>query len=474
MRPRLFHTIVLVLASFAIASVVSMGVLMMGSLKTGFASYVAARDTAKLQRFADYASEALPQAGGIQAIAERPALFRKLMDDQFGSRPRQEEPRPPVPGGRPPPPFGPPPPMDDFNRRLALLTPTGEWVAGARQQPGDRGQIVPVMGGDVTIAQIELLQPPDGQAPVDAQFINQQFGRIVLMGVGLIALSIGVSILAARALAQPLLAVRRATGRISRGDFSTRIAPSGARELVEMVEDINQMALELQRQESGRRRWLAEIAHELRTPLTILTGELDALIDGVRPVSSQALGSIQEELARLNGLVEDLHVLSMSDLNALTCRFQDLDVGDLLQQIVERHRHRLAESEITLNWRPPETPVRVEWDPQRIEQLMLNLLENSRRYTRAPGQVSLRLDISPDHVAIQLDDSPPGVSPEHLARLGEPLFRADEARDRRLGGSGLGLAVCRAIASGHQGELTFSPSGLRGLCVIVKLPRRPS
>jgi two-component system sensor histidine kinase BaeS len=447
---------------------------MMGSLKTGFGAYVAARDAARLEQFAAYTAIALPQFGGLEAMVERPGLFRKMMDDQN---------RPFSPLGRPgpegpsfgPPPLGPPPPRaDGFERRLALLTPQGQWVAGHRPQGGDQGLIAPVVVNGQTIAKVELLQPPGGEAPVDAEFLRQQYGRIALMGAVLIILAIGVSVFAARALAKPLLAVRQATSRISRGDFSTRIAPSGALELVEMIGDINQMVLELDRQQSGRRRWLAEIAHELRTPLTILTGELDALIDGVRPVSSQALESFQEELARLNGLVEDLHVLSMSDLNALSCTFEDLDIVELLGQIVERHRPRLAGAEITLDWRRPDTPVEARWDPQRIEQLMLNLLENSRRHTRAPGRASLRIEVGPDRIVIQLDDTAPGVAIEHLGHLGEPLFRTDEAREKTKGGSGLGLAVCRAIAASHGGRLEFTPSGLGGLCVRIDLPRHPA
>ena len=475
MRVRLFHTIVLVLASFAVATVVGMGALMMGSLKAGFSNYIAARDAVRLQRFAAYASSALPQLGGVAVLSERPGLFRKMIDDQNGEPP----PPPPQPPGqhgpRPPPPFAgpPPPPADEFNRRLALLTPQGDWIAGMRPQVGDQGLIAPVIVGGETIAKVELVTQPGGEAPVDAEFLRQQYGRIALMGACLIVLAFTVSIFAARALARPLLSVRHATGRISRGDFSTRIAPSGALELAEMIRDINQMALELERQESSRRRWLAEIAHELRTPLTILTGEMDALIDGVRPISSAALESFQEELARLNGLVEDLHVLSMSDLNALTCTYQDLDAVDLLGQIADRHRPRLAGSDISLNWRPNDASVRVVWDPQRIEQLMLNLLENSRRHTRGPGRASLVLTADADRVVIQLDDSAPGVAAEHLDRLGEPLFRTDEARERSRGGSGLGLAVCRAIVTSHSGTIKFTPSGLGGLQVRIDLPRQP-
>src|SRR5690606_35620781 len=140
----------------------------------------------------------------------------------------------------------------------------------------------------------------------------------------------------------------------------------------------------------ARRRWGADIAHELRTPLSTLRGEIQALQDGVRSPTPQALASLNIECDRLGGLVEDLYQLSLADAGALEYRFEDLDLGDIVRESLAMHRHALADAGLVLEQAIAPTPA-VRGDARRLCQLIDNLLANARRYTDAPGRIRVQL-----------------------------------------------------------------------------------
>jgi two-component system, OmpR family, sensor histidine kinase BaeS len=271
--------------------------------------------------------------------------------------------------------------------------------------------------------------------------------------------------------ARPLAAVEEATARIARGELQVRVPLERADEIGDVVRNVNLMAESLQRMEGARRRWVADISHELRTPLTGLRGEIEALVDGVRPFTHTAVLSLREEVLRLGALVDDLHLLSMADLQRLPCEPVACDAIALLHDVVRRFHARAEKRGLTLALTDglPAT-LTVQWDAARMAQLLGNLMENSLRYTDAPGRIELGLSLRNELVALTVEDSSPGVVDADLPRLFEPLFRADTARGRHNGGSGLGLAICEAIAQAHGGRITAQSSSLGGLQVTVTLP----
>jgi two-component system sensor histidine kinase BaeS len=274
-----------------------------------------------------------------------------------------------------------------------------------------------------------------------------------------------------------LAAVQDATQRLARGELTVRL-PAGPEladrsdEIGDVVRNVNRMAEGLQRLEGARRRWLADISHELRTPLTVLRGDIEALQDGVRPLRLEAIGVLHDEVLRIGKLVDDLHLLATSDLQALPCHFAPADAVDLLQRVARRFeaRARAAGLSISLQGLEGAAPLPVHWDADRIEQLLANLMENSLRYTDAPGQIRIGLQQAGDAVQLVVEDSAPGVPADQWPQLFEPLYRGDAARARLHGGSGLGLAICEAIARAHGGQLGASASALGGLCITATLP----
>lgn len=288
------------------------------------------------------------------------------------------------------------------------------------------------------VALVRMLKLQAVQDNIDARFLNAQYGAIAGVALALLALALASAWWVARRWVRPLLAAQDATLRIARGEFAVRLNPSRTDEIGDLMRNINAMA----QLDAQRRRWIADISLELRTPLAVLRGEIEALVDGVRPLQASAMVSLREEVLRLGTLVEDLHLLAMSDLNALPCYCEELDAVAL-----------------------------AHWDGRRIEQLLGNLLDNSLRYTDARGRVRLTLQIEAEQVLIDLDDSAPGVPDADAVRLFEPLYQADAVRSRHTGGSGLGLAICHVIVQAHGGSITATASELGGLRIRILLPR---
>ena len=195
--------------------------------------------------------------------------------------------------------------------------------------------------------------------------------------------------------------------------------------------------------------------------------------EGIRPLRPEAIVVLHEEVLRLNRLVDDLHLLAISDLQTLPCVMAGDDAIDMLERLKVRFESRALAAGLSLHvqWPANVIELKVHWDAGRIEQLMANLLENSLRYTHAPGQILVRLEFDEHLIRLVVEDSAPGVSDNHLPLLFEPLYRVDAARSNESGGSGLGLAICQVIAKAHGGHLTAAASGLGGLSLRLELPR---
>jgi hypothetical protein len=265
--------------------------------------------------------------------------------------------------------------------------------------------------------------------------------------------------------------------RIARGEFSVRLGEERSDEIGDLVRDLNRMAAGLERLELSRRRWIAEILHELRTPLTVLRGELDALEDGLRPFGAAALASLREEALRLGAVVDDLHLLAMADLEALPVHPVADDATRIVARVRERFALRAAERGLTLELEaPPEGSLKVHWDGPRIEQLLGNLLENSLRYTDAPGTIRLTVAPNADAIDLDVDDSPPGVPPavanaggvasasRSAGRWPGHIVGRSTARVRRSAACGCGCRSWRwppASRRGPHGDATSAP-GARG------------
>lgn len=481
-------------------AVTAVGGVVVWNLQTGFSDYLRARDTQQLERFALVVAE---RATGLvdaqpEGEAEAALPMRELMDEFLhregltpppdwrparapqgtrpGPPPRRADPPPPRPD-RPPPVRGAGVGPEGLSQRIQVVDPQGRHLGGPRFPVGRPllTQAVSVNGQLVAYAR---MLPSAEVAGVDARFLKRQYIGLALAAAGSLAVALLAAWLAARWLGGPLRTVQAATRRIAEGELDLVMAAQGSREMADLIADVNRMAGALKQLEGARRNWIAQISHELRTPLSVLLGELESIQDGARQPTADVVANLRGEVLHLVRLVGDLHTLSMADLGALPCEFADGDAATTLQAVLQRFAPRLAQAGLTLAV-DAGPAARVRWDFGRITQLMTNLLENSLRYTTAPGQVRVQWAVTPQAVHLRVDDSLPGLAPTQLAHVFDPLFRADTARQRRSstsgdgGGSGLGLAICRAIVLAHGGQIDAHESDLGGMCIAVTLPLNP-
>lgn len=354
--------------------------------------------------------------------------------------------------------------------RLGLLDAQQQWVAGYRDITPEM-QRKPVQVNGHTVGWL-VLAPFQSVADGGDQRFQQGQGRAV---IAIAALALVLAALIAwwvsRVLLAPVKRVAEATHRLAAGEHDIRVEVDSPDEVGQLGRDFNHLAHTLARNEALRREFIADVSHELRTPLAVLRGELEALEDGIRPMDRQAVASLQGEVKQLGQLVDDLYELALSDAGALSYRMAPLDLGALLQRVVETHRHRIEAQGLQLHLALPDGPLPLQADESRLQQLFDNLLENSRRYTDAPGEIRLQVQADAQHWLIDLQDSSPGVPEAELNRLFERFFRVDASRSRSTGGAGLGLAICRNIVLAHDGQISAQASSLGGVWIRVQLPR---
>jgi two-component system sensor histidine kinase BaeS len=504
-------------------AVVVIGFATSWNLRQGFSDYLVARDSETLDSFVAIAAKKIEQGGGLDAFRQRPELMRVLLNELAAAETLNEPapaPRassaadlppefllggfPPGPPGGPPPDMeagppgtagarggpppgsglnGPPPGSDpgaiagrrpeNFGGRVALFAPDGTRVAGFALPENKLllSREIRIKGELVGYAKAS---PPSAPAGVDARFLQGQLTTIVSAVGVLLLLGLLSSWLIAKRWAAPLKDIQSGTARIAAGDLGVVLAERGSREIASAISNINTMTGALRRLETARRRWLADISHELRTPVTVLRGEIESLIDGVRQPTPQAIASLHEEVVAVAALLDDLHLVSIADLGKIQCDLRQENALELASRATDRFRGLAREKglDVVLEISPADKAagVYVHVDAKRIDQVLGNLLANSLKYTTAPGCIILSVVYDGPDAVIRLEDSPPAPPSADIDRLFEPFYRSDASRSRANGGSGLGLAVCRAIIEAHAGRIDAGLSDLGGLLVEIRLP----
>jgi two-component system, OmpR family, sensor histidine kinase BaeS len=298
---------------------------------------------------------------------------------------------------------------------------------------------------------------------------RRQSQQFFVIAIGMLAAVLLNATLISQWLSRRLRVLGHGATALARGDYAARIPVHGNDEVARLAGDFNHLALALEAAQRGRQQWIADIAHELRTPLTSLRAEVEAVQDGVRPLTQASMASVAQEVHQLTRLVEDLRLLSLSDLGALTCRKQPERLADVIDDALAAGRAGILEKSLQIGLQV-DPSVMVEADADRLAQVFSNLLQNTLRYSEAPAQLVIRASVEGALVRIDWEDSPPGVADADLHRLTERLYRADDSRARASGGSGLGLAIVKAIVDAHGGRMQAGHSSLGGLRWSIWLP----
>jgi two-component system sensor histidine kinase BaeS len=456
----IFHKLFFAVLATVVLAVGLVSVASRWSFTHGFLGYLNEQAAGRMEFVAERVREAYAQHGNWDFMHDRPEAWFELVRPVVGQELTKQSP----PGSDIP--------TSDLTGaflRIGLVDAQMQWVAGYRDvNAGMRRQ--PVLVGGETVGWVIVASFQSVTDAGNQQFQEEHLRAVLIASLLAVALAGFTAFRLTRALLSPIERVAGATHRLAAGEYDTRVSVASRDEIGQLANDFNHLAQTLQRNEHMRRDFMADVSHELRTPLAILRGELEAMDDGIRPLTPEALRSLQGEVGTLSKLVDDLYELSLSDAGALAYRRQPLDLRDSLRQAVDGMRNRLAQHSLELELDLPATPLPVNADEARLQQLFLNLMENTLRYTDAGGHLCIAAHVEAGRVRIDWQDSTPGVAADQLPQLFERFFRGEGSRNRATGGSGLGLAICRNIVEAHDGEIDAQASPLGGLWISIGLP----
>jgi signal transduction histidine kinase len=321
---------------------------------------------------------------------------------------------------------------------------------------------------------------------IDAS-LSQLAASLVVGWVLVVGLATALGVTATRRVLRPLDQVVAATGRIAAGDLGQRVGmPPGQTEIAQLGAAFDAMVARLEHAFAAQRRFVADAAHELRTPLTALSTSVELLLMGAadsdRATAQRLLRYLDSELSRVIRLTNDLLTLSRLDAGPQVA-LCPTNLNTLLDEVVEHSQTLPHEQELTVEVEPG---LWVAGDADRLRQIVLNLLDNARKYTPRGGQIVLRAasrcaapcfaaegsEARPQSwVVIEVQDTGVGIPADALPHLFDRFYRVDSARARASGGSGLGLAIVKAIVQAHHGEVDIRSAPGSGTCVTLRLPR---
>jgi len=302
----------------------------------------------------------------------------------------------------------------------------------------------------------------------------QQVNQATLLAAlvaGLVALLLGGLI--TWGITRPVRALTQAARAIAAGDLARRVEAPAGDEVGDLAAAFNQMAAELERAETLRKQMTADIAHELRTPLSVIQGNVEALQDGVFPLTIDSLAPIQAKTELMARLVEDLRRLALAEAGQLPLDRQPTDLAALAERTAAGFQAPAEAKSISLQVKKDDGAPLADADPQRIEQVLVNLLSNALRHTPEGGAITINISaVSPQKVNVRVSDTGPGIPAEALPKVFDRFYRVDQgrARGRDGDGSGLGLAVARSIVEAHRGTIGVESAPGQGASFWFTLP----
>lgn len=331
-------------------------------------------------------------------------------------------------------------------------------------------QAVPLVVDSETVGYLHL-EGGSGYSLGEEAFLVDRLTRAAVTAALLAGgLALLLALLLAYELARPIQALTRASEQLAQGDLDQRVQAGGRDEVGRLAGAFNQMAASLQQAQQSRKAMTADIAHELRTPLAVQRAHLEALEDGLYPLTLENLETIRDQNLLLTRLVEDLRTLALADAGQLDLQLTPTDLPGLVQRIVERYQPQAAARKIHLFSELPESCPELLLDPMRLEQVLGNLLSNALRHTPEGGEIRIQAACRKKQVVLSVHDSGPGIPVEGLPHVFERFYRLDKSRQRSEGGTGLGLAIARHLTEAMSGSISAQNHPQGGALFTLTFP----
>jgi signal transduction histidine kinase len=296
---------------------------------------------------------------------------------------------------------------------------------------------------------------------------------LLLSGIGAFFLVLGFTFLASRKLSLPLVELTKVTRKIAKGDYEARVSLSSNDEIGSLGQAVNDLAIDLKRYKDSRSEFFANISHELRTPMTYLEGYSNVLKNRLyqsEEEKDQYLTIFHQEAVRLKYMINDLFELSKMEEGKYALRREWVDLVEMIEHVTLKTRIKAEEKGLQFDLNFSEDVPLIFADGHRMEQVLLNLVDNAIRYTER-GVISISLShSSEDSVSIYIKDSGIGIPEKELPYIFERFYRVEKSRAREYGGTGLGLAIVKKLTEIHGGEINVSSKAGEGTTFMITLP----
>ena len=327
---------------------------------------------------------------------------------------------------------------------------------------GPRGNLgTMLINPDPLPGEVEVL-PAESNLPSINRFL-------IWSGIAAGAVALVLTFFLSRRILAPVESLAGAARALAGGDFSRRVPVSSRDEVGELARTFNSMAEELARTEEIRRSLVADVAHELRTPLSNIGGYLEAMRDGLK-ADPATLDSMREEVVLLTRLIEDLQELALAESGQMALHLEGCDISDLARRSVTALQPQADARGVSLRVDAPDV-AEVEGDPERLGQVLRNLLANAINYTPSGGRVGVAVATGYDGVHLSVEDTGVGIPKDELPHVFDRFYRVDKSRSRTTGGVGLGLTIARRLVEAHGGTITARSQPGQGTTFSVVLPR---
>jgi len=309
-------------------------------------------------------------------------------------------------------------------------------------------------------------------------FLARSNQSLLYATLGAMAIALVISLVLSRGLTRPLRELTTAIRHTAKGEFGRQVTVHSNDEIGQLARDFNQMSADLAHLSEQRKQMTADIAHDLRTPLTVIAGYIESMRDGVLKPTPERLETMHNEVHHLQRLVEDLRTLSLAEAGELSLNRAPITPQGLLEQVQAAHQHAAERKGIHLAIQAaPDLPL-INVDPDRMMQVLGNLVSNALRYTPEGGNIAVSGEQGAvsdrPSVKFSVADTGTGINPTDISRIFDRFYRVDDARNGEGGETGLGLAIAKSIVEMHGGEIGVESELGRGTRFTVALPVQAS
>lgn len=307
----------------------------------------------------------------------------------------------------------------------------------------------------------------------EQNFLASVHRSLIWVGAGIVMIGLVASYALARSITVPLRKLSQAVIEIEKGNFDQKVEIVVEDEVGKLGAAFNGMSEALAANHRQRKRFLADVAHELKTPLSVIQGNLEGMLEGVIDNTKEQLGSLYDETVHLNRMINELRDVSLAEARQLILEKQRTDMNGLIVHVLNMLKPLADEKRIVLKQDLQYLP-EIMVDVGRMNQILYNLITNALRYTADDGIVEINTytfqEQRDNMLVIQVKDNGAGISEEDLPHIFNHFYRADKSRNRKSGGSGIGLAIVKQLVEVHGGKVQADSILGTGSCFTVYLP----